>query len=111
MFGEFGKVVGQWIASHIGLSFLIFLAILSGLFKITKREIDPLGWLIGKIGKMLTKDLRSDVNKMKNDTDTNLSNLKADLDGFEKKTSKDIDEIKKGTAKNCSELKVRLDEM
>ena len=111
MFSEFGKAIAQWMLSHVGLSIIIFLFILSCLFKLTKREIDPLGAVISWIGRKLTKDLRSDVEGMKSGTDTKISTLKTDLDNFEKKTSKDIDEIKKGTAKNCAELKVRLDQM
>ena len=111
MFAEFGKAIAQWMLSHVGLSIIIFLFILSCLFKLTKREIDPLGAVISWIGRKLTKDLRSDVEGMKSDTDTKISTLKTDLDNFEKKTSKDIDEIKKGTAKNCAELKVRLNKM
>lgn len=111
MFAEFGKAIAQWMLSHVGLSIIIFLFILSCLFKLTKREIDPLGAVISWVGRKLTKDLRRDVEGMKSDTDTKISTLKTNLDNFEKKTSKDIDEIKKGTAKNCAELKVRLDEM
>lgn len=111
MFAEFGKNIAQWMLSHLGLSIIIFLFILSCLFKLTKREIDPLGAVISWIGRKLTKDLRTDVEGMKCNTDKRISTLKTDLDNFEKKTSKDIDEIKKGTAKNCAELKVRLDEM
>lgn len=111
MFSEFGKTLGQLVVNNLSITIVIVLWIMGGLFKITKKEINPLGWLSGKIGKAITKDLRSDVEEMKTDTDTRISTLKTDFDNFEKKTSKDIDEIKKGTEKNCAELKVRLDEM
>lgn len=111
MFAEFGKAIAQWMLSHISLTIIIVLFILSCLFKLTKREIDPLGAVIGWIGRKLTNDLRKDVEGMKTDTNTKISTLQSDLDNFEKKTGKDIDEIKKGTAKNCADLKVRLDEM
>ena len=111
MFSELGKTLGQLVVNNLSITIVIVLWTMGGLFKITKKEINPLGWLSGKIGKAITKDLRSDVEGMKTDTDKRISTLKTDLDNFEKKTSKDINDIKKGTEKNCAELKVRLDEM
>lgn len=138
--GEITKAVGQWIVGNVGWSVLIFLFILSCLFKITKIELDPLGWIIGWFGKMLTKDVRKDVADLKTETaeefkkvkkdradkvkemmddyDAKIKNLhgdveklKNDLDSFEKKSSKDINDVKTGTAKNCEELKKRMNEM
>ena len=100
MFADGGKPVIEWMLQHWGLSIVAILFLLSALFKLTKREIDPLGAVIGWIGRHLTKDVRKDVET-----------LKTDLDKFEKKTTKDMDDMKKGTAKNCQELKTRLDEM
>lgn len=128
---EIGKAVGQWIVGNVGWSILIFLFILSLLFKITKREVDPLGWLLGWIGKNLTKNVREDVADLKKDTtkkfdeikqDRNkkidelksdynkqIKDLKTDLDAFEKRTNSSIDEMKKGTTSNCEMMKTRLD--
>lgn len=119
---EVAKAVGQWIVGNVGWSVLIVLFILSMLFKITKKEIDPLGWVIGWFGKALTKDVRKDISDFKKSTEDNLDDLKKDynkkitdlrddLDAFEKSTNKSIGEIKAGTSKNCESLKRRLDKM
>lgn len=119
---EVAKAVGQWIVGNVGWSVLIVLFILSMLFKITKKEIDPLGWVIGWFGKALTKDVRKDISDFKKSTEDNLDDLKKDynkkitdlrddLDAFEKSTNKSIGEIKTGTSKNCELLKRRLDKM
>ena len=56
MVAEITKAVGQWIVANVGWSILIFIAILSGFFKIAKIEIDLLGSFIGWIGKKLNQD-------------------------------------------------------
>ena len=111
MFSDFAKDALQWMLNHFGLVFVVVLFLLSLFFKIAKKEVDPLGAFIGWIGKALTKDLRTDVNSMKADTDAQISNLKTDLDNFEKKTNKSITSLQTGTANNCKELKKRLDQM
>lgn len=130
---EVTKAVGQWIVGNVGWSVLILLFVLSMFFKITKKEIDPLGWVIGWFGKALTRDVRKDVSDLKKSTDDKFEEIKKDrsdkvdelkkdyndkirglrddLDSFEKSTNKSIDEIKIGTAENCEKLKKRLDEM
>lgn len=130
---EISKAVGQWIVANVGWTVVIGLFILSCIFKITKIEIDPLGWVVGWIGKMLTKDVRKDVADLKSDTNDRfkevkidrakkieelktdynkqIADLKDDLDSFEKRTNKSIDEMKTGTTTNCELLKVRLDKM
>ena len=100
MFSDILKVIGQWIVDNLGWSIVILLVILSGLFKITKIEINPIGWLLGWIGKYFTKDI-----------DSKLTALKDDLDKSEEKTNKAIDSIKNSTNRNCTMLKKRLDAM
>ena len=130
---EVAKAVGQWIVSNLGWSAIIVLFILSCLFKITKKEIDPLGWVIGWFGKALTKDVRKDISDLKTEThekfeevkhdraskieelksdyEKKISALREDLDSFEKRTDSGIDEMKAGTVENCERLKKRMDEM
>lgn len=130
---EISKAVGQWIVSNVGWSVIIFLFLLSCFFKIAKKEIDPLGWLLGWIGKAFTKDVRDDISSLKNytnakfaeiksdratsiqdlkdDYEGKIAALKADLDNFEGKTNTSIDEMKSGTNNNCEMLKLRLDQM
>lgn len=133
MVAEIGKTIGQWIVSNVGWSVIIFLFILSCIFKVTKKEIDPLGWVIGWFGRMLTKDVRKDVSdlktstdakfaevkkdraakieELKKDYDSKISELRADLDGFEMSTNKAICDIQKGTNSNCTMLKKELNNM
>lgn len=131
--GEISKVVGQWIIDHVGFSTLIFLFILSCLFKIAKKEIDPLGWVIGWFGKAFTRDVRKDVadlkkstalqfegvkkdrevkiQELKDDYERQIKELRDDLDGFETSTNKSIGDMQSGTHDNCLLLKDRLDAM
>lgn len=130
---EIEKTVGQWIVSHLGLSIIILLFLLSCFFKVVKKEIDPLGWFVGWIGKHLTKRVREDVadlkksteqrfaevkkdriakvDELKEDYNEKIKDLREDLDSFEKTTNGSIYEIKTGTTNNCQQLKTRLDEM
>lgn len=127
---EVTKAVGQWIVGNVGWSVLIFLFILSCLFKITKIELDPLGWIIGWFGKMLTKDVRNDVANLKIDTtnefkkvkqdradkvkqmmddyNSKIDSLREDLDAFEERTNSNIAEVKEGTSANCEIMKKEL---
>lgn len=131
--GEVSKAVGQWIVGNVGWTVLIILFILSCLFKITKKNIDPLGWVIGYFGRMFTMDVRKDVadlkretqekfeeikidrntkiEELKSDYDEKISALREDLDKFETSTDTSISEMKTGTNTNCEILKARLNEM
>ena len=108
---EISKAVGQWIVNNVGWTVLIGLFLLSGLFKITKIELNPIGWVIGWIGKNLTKDVRKDVADLKKETDDQIKTLKNDLDSFVQNTNDSIAEMKKSTDRNCNLLKKRLDGM
>ena len=105
---EISKAVGQWIVNNVGWTVIIFLFILSGLFKITKIELNPIGWVIGWIGKHFTKDVRKDVADLKKEYNTKIAALKTDIDSFEQRTNTSLGEMKTGTNKNCELLKKRL---
>ena len=66
--GEVTKAIWQWIAGNIGWIVLVILFIFSGLFKIKKIELSPLGWLIGKIGCALNKGVLEHIKTLKDDT-------------------------------------------
>ena len=119
---EVTKAVGQWIVGNLGWSAIILLFILSCLFKVTKKEIDPLGWVIGWIGKAFTKDVRRDILELKNEThrkfdelrtdyNSQIVKLQKDLDSFEERTNVSINGMTDGTARNCEILKSRIDEL
>lgn len=130
---EIGKAVGQWIIANVGWSVVIFLFLLSCLFKITKIELDPLGWIIGWFGRMLTKDVRKDISDFKKETNhkfeevkkdrakaiedlktdynTQITDLRSDLDSFETKTNKTMAEIQKTSQMNCKTVKKEVEEI
>ena len=126
---EITKAVGQWMVEHIGWTAIIILFLLSCFFKIAKKEIDPLGWVIGLLGKALTKDVRKDVADLKTNTESKIEDLKldyndkiqslrGDIDAFEDQTSKNVEELSNSvngittaTNKNCQLLKARMDKM
>ena len=131
--GEISKAVGQWMVGNLGWTIIIILFILSCLFKIAKKEIDPLGWVIGWIGKAFTKDVRADVATFKRETqekfdeikvdraakiadlksdyNKQISDLRSDLDDFETRTNQSIGAMQAGTHNNCEMLKSRMDLM
>ena len=131
--GEISKTVGQWIVANTGWAFIIFLFILSCLFKIVKIEINPLGWLIGWIGKALTKDVCNDIlklkestelkfeniqkdrldkiNELKNDYDEKIANLREDLDSFEATAKEKMIQLREESSMNCENVTSRLDQM
>lgn len=92
---ELSKAVGQWIVENLGWTAIIILVLLSCVFKIAKKEIDPLGWLLSWVGKSLTKDVRKDVADLKEETNTALVEIRMDLDGFEKQSRKNCDDVSK----------------
>ena len=131
--GEISKAVGQWIVANVGWSVIIFLFIISGLFKIVKIEINPIGWLVGCIGKALTKDVRNDISALKESTDQKfkdiredriikiaelkgdyeqqIKDLRDDLDEFERVAKEKLAVAREESAMNCNSVTSRLDEM
>ena len=113
--GEISKEVGQWIVHNVGWSVIIVLFILSCLFKITKIEVDPLGWFISWIGKLLTKNVRADIADLKTETNTQILELKRDtsdkFDTLEAKTEAALDALKDRSNRNDEELDKRLREI
>lgn len=113
--GEISKEVGQWIVHNVGWSVIIVLFILSCLFKITKIEVDPLGWFISWIGKLLTKNVRADIADLKTETNAQISELKRDTNDkfntLEAKTEAALDALKDRSNRNDEELDKRLREI
>lgn len=126
---EISKAVGQWMLDNIGWTAIIILFLLSCFFKVVKKEIDPLGWVIGLFGKALTKDVRKDVadlkvnteakiEELKEDYNDKIQSLKGDIDSFESLTNKNVDGISESISgmttannKNYRLLKERMDKM
>lgn len=116
--GDILKPAGEWIANHVPLALLIGLLILSLFFKIAKTEINPLGWILGLLGKAMTNDIKKAVLDLKNDTNAQIQSTNAsigklqnDLDAFEERTKTSISEMKDSTEKNYETLKSRISDM
>lgn len=130
---EIAKTVGQLMVNNLSMTMIIILFVLSGFFRIAKKEVDPLKWIAGKVGGLLTKEVRKDISdfktethgkfdeiktdraakidELKNDYNDKISALREDLDSFEERTKSGIDAMKTGTALNCETLKARLDQI
>ena len=68
---DLGKTVGQLLVNNLSITVIVVLWILGrilSLFKIKQKEVNPLGWLSGKIGKAVTKDVRKDISDLKTET-------------------------------------------
>lgn len=126
---EISKAVGQWMLENIGWTAIIILFLLSCFFKVVKKEIDPLGWVVGLLGKSLTKDVRKDVADLKANTEAKIEDLKqdyndkiqslrSDIDAFEDLTNRNVDGISASVnsmtavaSQNYKLLKARMDKM
>lgn len=137
---EVAKAVGQLMVNNLSMAAIIILFILSGLFRITKKELDPIGKITGWLGKKLTEDVKKDVagvktdvenlktstegefkkikedrsskiEELKKDYNDQITSLKSNIDAFEERTNSSIDDIAKSTKKNCQDLKKRLNEL
>ena len=109
---EISKAVGQWIVANVGWSVVIFLFAISALFKITKIEVNPIGWILGVIGKSLNKDTNKKIeetnkkiDELKKDSDKQIEDLRTDLDDFEKSTNETMSGIQKVSSANCKVVK------
>lgn len=131
--GEVSKAVGQWIVQNVGWTAIIVLFVLSGLFKIAKIEINPIGWLLSCIGNALTKGIRVDlanlrdetntkfeeiktdraekIEELKSDYDQKISELREDLETFESRTNADLEEVKTTASGTFDLLTERLNKM
>ena len=108
---EISKAVGQWIVDNVGWTVVIALFLLSCFFKLVKVEIDPLGAIIGWIGKALTKDVRKDVSDLKTDTEIKINALKDDIDSFKQETTQSINSMLQGSNDHCHVIELRMDAM
>lgn len=135
-----GEHAGKWVLDHVGWTVIIILLVISIIlrilnyfFKISKREIDPIGWFIAKLGRALTKGVSADIadfkkstdakfediktsrstaiKKMQDDYNKQIADLKSDIDSFEKSTNVSLEQMKKGTDANCKALTKRLNVM
>lgn len=120
MSGEIGKTLGQLALNNLSLTVIIILFvvhyIIKSLFKVRQKEVDPLGRMVGWVGKKLTKDVQTEVASVKSDVvsvKTDLANLKSYTEKQFKKVETDriekISELKNDYDKKIVELKTDID--
>ena len=121
---ELVKTLGQLAVNNLSLAAIIIivvvLTVFKGLFKIARKEIDPLKWLGSKIRNTLTKDVRKDISDLKDETHGKFDEIKKDrksqVDGLradnEKAVAalrKDVMSMKQDTNDKIGELRQDLD--
>ena len=113
--GEIFKPAGQWIANNVPLTILIALLLFSIFFKIPKKEVHLLTWLLSKFGNALLVGIKKDIKDLRDENSEKFDQLKADTDTritqLETSTNAKIDEIVKANDSNCKKMQVRLDEI
>ena len=113
--GEFLKPAGQWLANNIPLSVGIGLFILSIFFKVPKKEINILGWVINKLGNAFFGGVRKDIKDLKDDNSAKFNQLQKDTEerihALEEETKASFAEIKLTYDFNCKTMQTRLNDI
>ena len=106
---EIGKVVGELAVNNLTLTIIIILylvhAILKHLFKVRQKEVDPLGRVVGWVGKKLTKDVQTEVTSVK----TDVASVKTDVAGLKSYTEKQFKKVETDRTEKIKELKTDYD--
>lgn len=113
--GEILKPAGQWIAANIPLTILIALLIFSIFFKIPKKEVHLLTWLLSKLGDALLGGVKKDIKDLRQENSEKFDQLKEDTDTritqLEDSTTARFDEIVLTNNHNCQTMQTRLNEI
>lgn len=113
--GEILKPAGQWIAANIPLTILIALLIFSIFFKIPKKEVHLLTWLLSKLGDALLGGVKKDIKDLRQENAEKFDQLKDDTDTritrLEDGTTARFDEIVLTNNHNCQTMQTRLNEI
>lgn len=113
--GEVLKPAGQWIAQNVPLAILIGLLLFSIFFKIPKKEVHLLTWLLSKLGDALLGSVKKDIKDLRQETMDNFNKLKTDTDTritkLEDSSKARFDEIVLTNNHNCQTMQARLNEI
>ena len=113
--GEILKPAGQWIAANIPLTILIALLIFSIFFKIPKKEVHLLTWLLSRLGDALLGGVKKDIKDLRQENSEKFDQLKDDTDTriarLEDSTTARFDEIVLTNNHNCQTMQTRLNEI
>ncbi len=113
--GEILKPAGQWIAANVPLFILILLLIFSIFFKIPKKEVHLLAWLLSKLGDALLGGIKKDIKDLRQENAEKFDQLKDDTDTritqLEDSTTARFDEIVLTNNHNCQAMQTRLNDI
>jgi len=113
--GEILKPAGQWIAQNVPLTILIVLLLFSIFFKIPKKEVHLLSWLLSKLGDALLGGVKKDIKDLRKENSEKFDQLKDDTDTriaqLEDNTTAKFDEIVLTNNHNCQTMQNKLKEI
>lgn len=113
--GDIIKPVTEWIAGNVPWFVLIILFIFSIFFKIPKKEVHLLTWLLSKLGDALLGGIKKDIQDLKQDNAEKFDQLKEDnesrISQLEDSTTTRFDEIILTNNHNCKTMQTRLNEI
>lgn len=113
--GEVLKPAGQWIAQNVPLAVLIALLLFSIFFKIPKKEVHLLTWMLSKLGETLLGSIKHEITELRRENSDKFDQLKDDTDSritrLETSTNAKFDEIVLTNNNNCRSMQDRLNEI
>lgn len=113
--GDILKPAAQWISQNVPLVILIVLFLFSLFFKIPKKEVHLLTWLLSKLGDALLGGVKKDIKDLRQDNSDKFDQLKTDTDTrmtqMEDSTKAKFDQIVLTNNTNCKTMQSRLDEI
>jgi len=113
--GEILKPAGEWISQNIPLTILIALLLFSMFFKIPKKEVHLLSWLLSKLGDALLGGIKKDIKDLRKENSDKFDQLKDDTDTritqLEDSTTAKFDEIVLTNNHNCQTMQNKLKEI
>lgn len=116
---ELVKTLGQLAVNNLSLAAIIVivvvLTVFKGLFKVAKKEIDPLKWFTEKIRNALTKDVRNDISDLKEETHLKFKEIKKDrkdqVDALRDDNEKVITALRKDVVRMKDDTNNRIKEL
>ena len=112
---EFFKPAGQWLAQNIPLVVILLLLLFSIFFKIPKKEVHLLTWLLSKLGNAILGSIREDIKDLRQENADKFDQLQSDTDTrisqLEENTKAQFDEIVLTNNHNCKTMQERLNEI
>lgn len=113
--GDVFKPAAQWISQNVPLVILIVLFLFSLFFKIPKKEVHLLTWLLSKLGDALLGGVKKDIKDLRQENSDKFDQLKTDTDTrmtqLEDNTNAKFDQIVLTNNTNCKTMQERLNEI